>query len=264
MANRYMPREDAPFGNDLWKVLDEAVIAAARSELVGRRMLPLKGPFGFGAKSVSLQDEINEDSLTIAPTLPLTMIREPFELGMRDLASFERDGLLVHVKPVETAALKVARGEDQLLFNGVKEAPGLLNSPGVNKLGLLPWDDIGTAANAAIQAITVLDQAGFHGPYTMALAPKRYNMLFRRYPQGHQTEMDHLATMVTGGVYKAPLLDDGGVILALGLDPASIILGQDITIGFVGPAGGTLEFYIAETVALHVRYAEAVCVLEAQ
>nr|HID14514.1 hypothetical protein [Anaerolineae bacterium] len=53
--------------------------------------------------------------------------------------------------------------------------------------------------------MTILDGAGFHGPYCLALAPDRYNLLLRRYPQGTVSELEHVKTMVTDGVFKAPL-----------------------------------------------------------
>jgi len=68
--------------------------------------------------------------------------------------------------------------------------------------------------------------------------------------------------MVTGGVFKAPILESGGVLLASGRQFASIVLGQDMTIGFIGPAGGEVEFSISESLALRIRQPQALCVLK--
>lgn len=111
-----------------------------------------------------------------------------------------------------------------------------------------------------IKGVATLDRDGFHGPY--ALPPGRYNLLFRRYRQGNQIEMSHLQSMVTEGIFKAPILKEGGVLLASGKQFASIILGQDMVIGFIGSARGELEFSISESLALRIRQPKAVCVLE--
>jgi len=37
MANKYLAREDAPFGPDTWKLLDTTMIETAKSQLVDRR-----------------------------------------------------------------------------------------------------------------------------------------------------------------------------------------------------------------------------------
>ena len=126
---------------------------------------------------------------------------------------------------------------------------------------LSAWAEVGVAASDVIQAVTALDGAGFHGPYALALAPDRFNSTLRVYPQGSLTELDHLRSIVGGGVAKAPGLPSGGVLVAVGRQFASIIVGQDMTIGFVGPTTNTLEFTVSESLTVRVRQPRAVCVL---
>ncbi len=86
------------------------------------------------------------------------------------------------------AAISAAAAEDTLIFEGNKNlgVSGLFNAKGVQSVDLGKWDDIGTAANDVIRAVTALDRAGFHGPYLLALTPDLYNLLFRLYLQGYQ------------------------------------------------------------------------------
>jgi uncharacterized linocin/CFP29 family protein len=76
------------------------------------------------------------------------------------------------------------------------------------------------------------------------------------------TEMEHIQTLVTGGLVKVPILKDGGVLLAVGRQYASIVLGQDMTVGFIGPDEEKLEFSVSESLALYLRVPASVCVLE--
>lgn len=262
MANKYLAREDAPFGPDTWKILDVAMVEAAKSQLVGRRLLHIEGPFGLGLKVVPLQDAEAKSGLITSQTLPVPLIQTTFTLGMRDLASYERDGVSLDTSAVAEAALACARLEDGLIFNGAPDVPGLLAAKAAHKLNLSAWDQVGAAANDVIQAITALDGAGFHGPYSLALAPNRYNLLFRLYERGNLSEMEHVKTIVTEGVFKAPTLKSGGVLLAPGRQYASIILGQDMTIGFIGPAGDQLEFSISESLVPLIRQPQAICILK--
>jgi uncharacterized linocin/CFP29 family protein len=39
------------------------------------------------------------------------------------------------------------------------------------------------------------------------------------------------------------------------------VIGQDMSIGYNGPAGDALEFSISESLALLIRVPEAICVL---
>ena len=57
-------------------------------------------------------------------------------------------------------------------------------------------------------------------------------------------------------------MKDGGLLIASGTHFASIVLGQDMTIGFIGPVSGEFEFSISESLALRVRQAQAICVLQ--
>jgi uncharacterized linocin/CFP29 family protein len=270
MANKYLGREDAPISAAVWEKLDAAMIEAAKAQLVGRRLLYIEGPYGLGLKAIPLEDAFitaaaDTPEVLTSTVIPVPLIRTTFVLGTRDLANYEREGVTLDLNKVVEAAIACARLEDDLIFNGLAKLrlPGLLNVPGHNKVKLSAWEKVGDAADDLIKALTALDDSGFHGPYSLALAPSRYNLLFRRYPQGNQTEMEHLQSMVTAGIFKAPILKDGGVLLASGLQYASIVIGQDMSIGFIGPSDGDLEFSISESLVLRVRQPKSICVLEA-
>jgi uncharacterized linocin/CFP29 family protein len=262
MANKYLARDGAPFESAVWELLDATMQEAAKSQLVGRRILDTEGPYGLGLKAVPLADGETESGLIASQVLPVFLIQESFTLGTRDIASYERDRLALDTGPVAEAAIECARLEDELIFHGAPNMPGLLAAAGSSRIEMSSWEEIGAAANDAIQAMTQLDNAGFHGPYSLALAPQRYNLLFRLYPRGKQTELEHLRTMITEGIYKAPILESGGLLLAANARCASIVLGQDMSVGYIGPAENRQEFSISESLAVRIRRPEAICILE--
>ena len=262
MENRYLGRTEAPLGAETWKLLDSTMIEAAKSQMAGRRILTIDGPFGFGLKVIPVNDCDMEEGISGSTFVPVNEIKSEFSLGKRDLASFEKDRLILDLGPVACAAIDCAAKEDQIIFHGVQGAPGLLTAEGSSVQTLTKWDKIGTAADQVIESVTKIDDAGFHGPYCMALAPSLYNLLLRRYPQGDGTELDHIRNIVTDGVVKAPVLKKGGVLLASGRQYATIVVGQDMTIAFNGPVGDGLDFYVIESLALLIRAPEAICVLK--
>jgi uncharacterized linocin/CFP29 family protein len=262
MANKYLAREDTPFGSEIWELLDGAMKEAAESQLIGRRLLDVEGPFGLGLKSVPLGDAETESGFIASQVLPVVFIQKTFSLGTRDLANYEREGVALDTCPVSETARECARLEDDLIFHGTANVPGLLTAGDSNSMNLLSWDEVGAAAKGIIEAITRLDDAGFHGPYSLALAPERYNLLFRLYPQGKQSELEHIKTMVAAGIYKMPILKGGGVLLVSTAQCASIVLGQDMSIGYVGPAGAKQEFTISESLTVRIRQPQAICVLK--
>jgi uncharacterized linocin/CFP29 family protein len=261
MDSKYLGREDAPIGSEVWNVLDETMVKAARSVLTGRRILHTEGPFGLGLKTIPLDDAKAKGGLITSQFMPVSMIQKTFLLSKRDIAASEREGLPINTSTVANIAIEAAFMEDSLIFKGAAGVQGLLSVKDSKDFKLSAWDAVGKAADDIIGAVTQLDKAGLHGPYTMALAPSRYNLLLRRYPQGG-TEMEHLQAIVTDGIFKAPILDSGGVLLASGVQYASIILGQDMTVGFIGPVAEDLEFSISESLALMVREPKAICVLK--
>ena len=265
--SHYLTRADSPFGGSVWRMIDDAVVGAARPLLAGRRLLDLEGPYGFGTTMVSVGDvPVGEEGKAIARTprmIPLTLLEEGFRIPVRDIASFERSGMPFDLSTVAKAAMNVAIHEDDLLFHGSPEAgvDGLLTMNGTLSVET-DWETTGSGVDSVLRAVNALDDAGFHGPYTLALAPGQYNRLFRRYPDSDLTERMHLEQIITGGIVKAPLCQEGGLVIAVGASFASIVLGQDLATGFIGPAGGDYAFFIVESVALRVRRPDAVCILK--
>jgi len=255
-------RGDAPVSAETWELLDSTMVEAAKGILAGRRLLGISGPFGLGLKAVPMSDGKGRKGFITSELVPVPLIETTFCLGKRDIAGFERDRVAFDACAVATAACACATAEDALVFEGAPGIGGLLSAKESPSVTLSAWEGTGAAADEIIAALTALDDAGFHGPYTLGLAPKRFNLLFRRYPQGEGTELDHLRTMVTGGIFKAPALGDGGVLLAVGRQYAEIVIGQDMTVGFIGPAAENLEFSISESLVPIVHTPEAVCVLK--
>ncbi len=222
----------------------------------------MEEPFCLSLKSIPLQDETISPGYITRGSIPLTLIAQVFSLAKRDVASWERESFKVNTSVVYKASIDVARMEDDLIFKGIPGSEGLLSSKDASHFDFSRWDKIGTAADDVIKGITLLDKAGFHGPYARALTPARYNMLFRKYPQGFMTELEHIRIMVTEGIYKAPTLDAGGVLVALGPQYASIVLGQDMSIAFIGARDEMLDYTVSESLALYIRQAGALCVLK--
>ncbi len=266
----FLHRDDAPFSDAVWERIDTVVTAAAKSVLSARRIIHVEGPYGLGIKSVPVPDVVLEEpgegsaGLSSGGVIPLGLIGKTFSLSARDIAAFEQTGMPFSPAPAAQAAIACARREDDLLFNGSKAlgATGLLNAKGVQSASLAAWDKVGDAAEDIIRTVTLLDDAGLHGPYALALTPARYNLLFRRYPQGNLIEIEHLRELVSDGIVKAPALKSGGVLLATGRQFATIVLGQDLMTGFVGPADGAYDLHLSESVALRLVQPKAVCVLK--
>lgn len=273
MGSKWLARGDAPFSGKVWEHIDKAAVGAARSQLSCRRLLDIEGPYGLGMKVIPGLDVTTKEETKVgdavatvsAPRMTvMASIVSEFAIPTRDIAAMEENGVAFETTSVAEAAIACARQEDAILLNGSRAlgADGLTTASGAGSYKLKSWKDVGVAADDAIAAVTGLDEAGLHGPYALALAPSLYNLLHRRYPQGPATEMDHVKSICTAGVVKAPALDQGGVLIATGRQYLSIALGQDLMVGFIGPAGDVFEFTVSESLALRIKQPKAICVLK--
>ncbi|MFW6189013.1 MAG: family 1 encapsulin nanocompartment shell protein [Planctomycetota bacterium] len=266
----FLHRDDAPFGDDVWEKIDEAVVGAAKSQLSARRLFHTEGPYGLGLKALPGADVVltEEDDMTAAVegscVIPLAVVRKTFSLAIRDIAAYQKTGIPFNLRNAAHAAIACAKREDDILFNGSDDlgVAGLLNIGGTESAELGAWEEVGDALETVMCAANVLDDAGFHGPYALALSPDRYNLLFRRYERGPMIEIEHLKSLVTGGIVKAPALENGGMLIASGRQFCTVVLGQDLQAGFIGPADGVYEFDLAESVALRLKHPGSICVLK--
>ena len=246
------------------------MVAAAKSQLCGRRLIRTKGPYGLALKTLSSGDKSvdekktgNVDILTGCVT-PLVMIQAKFTLAVRDIAAFEQCRLPLDLSNAAQAAVECARQEDDVIFNGHTSSSlrGLLAIDKNQSIKLKSWDETGAAVEDMIQAVTILDKSGFHGPYALGLSPELYNQLYRRYPQGNGTELEHLRQIITDGIVKVPAISSGGVLLCTGDSLTAIVLGQDLMTGYIGPAGSQFEFSLSESIALWLTQPKSICLLK--
>lgn len=262
MGSDFQNRAGSSIGDKTWEVLERAAVGAAKSQLTARRFIPIEGPHGLGVQAVPLADEHSPDGHAVARLLPLHFLFRTFGLSLRDIAAYEREPLTLDAGPAARAAIECARAEEELVFTGTENAPGLAAAPGIARHKLTSWQPLGKAAADVVDAINLLDTAGFHGPYALALGSARYNLLYRLYPDGNGTELEHIEKVVGGGVFKSPVLKTGGILIATGAQFSAIVLGQDLSVGYVGRVGPDVQLSVSESLALLLREPKAVCALE--
>lgn len=270
MNTTYLHREDARFGKAVWEKIDAAMISAAKARLAARRLLPLDGPYGPHLKAIGFAEQdtgcavFEGVRVRTAGLQPLPAIESQFTLAMRDIAAFETSGDFLDLKPAVDAAIRCAGQEDALIFGGPRQTcpEGLLNARGIQKGKLTDWKEIGGAVNNILETVNKLDTSGFRGPYALALPPARYNLLFRRYPDGNQTEFEHLRQAVTAGIVMTSVLAAEAIVLTAVKELAALVIGQDLTTAFIGRRGRDYEFAVFESVVLRLNEPTSVCVLQ--
>jgi uncharacterized linocin/CFP29 family protein len=261
-------RNPAQLPDTIWRAVEEAAIGAARERLTGRRFLDLQGPFGIGLTAIEVgnddycrQPDADEAGAVMGRAISVPMLRRSFRLSVRRLAGHLENGQPLDLTPVEDAAEAVADREEELIYRGQPDfhLPGLLTQEGRQHLEGGDWSAVERALADVLAAVTRLDEAGYRGPYALALAPPLFNGLFRLYPGTDVLQLEHLRRLCTRGIFKAPI--EGGVLV----DPrlGALILGQDLRAGYGSQDGIHYHLYLTESVVLRIDEPQAICTIAA-
>jgi uncharacterized linocin/CFP29 family protein len=264
---QFLNRKTSGFPEALWQHIDRAAVAAARDLLTARRFLDVDGPYGAGLTSVEVGGETyarpsQEDlaGAVASRAIAVPMLQQMFELSIRRVEGHLRMGLPLDLRPVEDAAEAVARREEDLIYYGIEELgiAGLMDIAGRIRERCRDWGTVENALNDVLLAVGRLDDAGFRGPYALALSSSRYNLLFRRYEGSDMLQLDHLRRLCEGGVFKAPI--EGALLI----DPraAQIKVGQDLRIGFSANDGIHCKLFASESLVLLVDDPAGICTLD--
>jgi uncharacterized linocin/CFP29 family protein len=269
MSLKLLNRDDAPFDQQFWNLLDDTIKNVAQSQLSARKLLYTEGPAGLGLQFVPGNEKMVEaleggPDISLPQGVPLVQLSSSFSIAARDIEASRKTGLRINLENLISSLLKITSQEDKLLLYGIKASGlyGLMNHPQALRMKLDKWDQVGDAMESVLKAVDILDKEGYHGPYSLGLSANLYNKLFRRYPNTEIIEMEHLKTLVTDGIIKSAAIDSGGVLIASALEYASIVLGQDLVAGFEGPSARDYVFSLSETVALRIVVPKSICVLE--
>lgn len=264
----YLSHGNLPFPSSIWNKIDETAVEAARERLTGRRFLEIEGPFGVGLTAIELgnddycrQPEADEAGAVMGRAISVPMLRKSFRLSVRRIAAHLDDGQPLDLTPVEDAAEAVADREEEFIYRGQPDFQlgGLLTIAGRHELPGGDWSAIDRALEDVLAGVTLLDEAGYRGPYALALAPALYNGLFRLYPGTDTLQVEHLRRLCTRGIYKAQI--DGGVLV----DPrlGKLIIGQDLRSGYASQDGIHYQLYLRESLVLRIDEPEAICTIGA-
>ena len=261
-------RDEAPLTAEQWRVVDATLSQVAGRVLVGRRILDLYGPLGFGAYTVPLytyeKAEGEPVRAKIARQLPMSTLTREFVITVRDL-ELMNDGQPFDAAPVAATVTQIALAEDRLLFHGnaAEGIEGLLNATGRQTLKLGDWDVEGQALADVSAATAHLISEGFYAPYYVVLHPARMTKLQRVYGKRGILEIELLEKQATGGVFASPMMSqDQVLIVAAQAQHIDLAVGLDMAVGFIETADLEHSFRIMETLALRIKQPGAICTLE--
>jgi uncharacterized linocin/CFP29 family protein len=276
----YLQRDQAPLGVDEWASIDQTVVRTAQSVLVGRRFISLVGPFGAGVEAipndivagrtagqVDLLGENEGEPLAIANRwfLALPLLYKDFWLHWRDLESTRQMGLPLDVGKAAAAASATALAEDRLVFDGEATLGlvGLRNAEGRQTVAMHDWASMGVAFADVVEAVRVLTQAGFTGPYALAVSPRLYADLNRIFDNTGVLELEQIEKLARRGVYPTAVLPEPAALLVdSGTQNMDLAVGIDLSTAYVESSNLNHRFRVIESLVLRIRRPGAICTFE--
>jgi uncharacterized linocin/CFP29 family protein len=276
----FLLRDAAPLSPAQWQEIDRIAIERARQALVGRRLLPVAGPFGAGLLSVpddrlegTVAGQVDllgqaEDAVTIGRRtfLPLALIYKDFWLHWRDLEANASLGFPLPSGAIAAAASACAQTEDSLIFNGddALGVPGLRTVPGRQTLPLSDWGQMGRGFQDVVEGIRVLTDAGFIGPFALVLSPRLYAQLNRVFENTGVLEIEQVEKLARHGVYRSAVLPEpSAILLEVGAQNADLAIGVDLSVAYIEATNMNHRFRVVESAVLRIKRPEAICSFEA-
>ena len=261
-----MNEANFPFDAAILARMEELAVAEARKILTARRFLPVDGPFGMGyvAAPAGNDDQRQHAShgatTIISRTIPVPLIYRHFTLGRRRIAAYTEAGHPLDLSSLSRAAMDLAAREEELIYLGDPEfgLAGLCTAENRNHLEGGDWMDVEQVLRDVLAAVTLLYGSRYYGPYALALEPKLYNNLFRRYPEGSDMlQIDHLKGLCTNGIYKTDI--PGAVLVAP--EAGALLVGEDLTVDYTFPDSAHFNFAVRESIVLRIDAPKAICTI---
>lgn len=277
----YLLRDQAPLTAAQWMQLDQGVTQVAARNLIGRRVIPLFGPFGPGIQVIAkdLYTGVAEGTVDLQGStdggivqatgrqfVPLPMIYKDFMLHWRDLETATQLNLPLDISPAAAAAAFCARAEDALIFNGGQVDhtvyQGLTNVENRHHITISDWSDGENAFQDVVRASELLNGDEFFGPYALVVNPILYAGMNRLHGNSGVLVLEQVQKIATAGVYQTPVLaSDTAVLLSVGAENMDLAVAQDLITAFLETSQMNHYFRVFESLTLRIKRPGAICTI---
>ncbi len=252
MANKYLMQDDFNLVPNIFEYLNKVLVETGSKHLTFRKVFDVVGPMGADYKSVYIGEEKISENLSVGKVKPLYNISKPFSISKIALSSFEKDGFFVELKEFIEAVKQVCKLEDEIILKELKGQEYTIDN----------WKEDGKIENDITWMIRILEDKDLIGPYYLILNSELYSYLLKRYENTSSTKLDYVKNFVSKVIVSNHLDNYKGILMSESQYKNFILLGQDISIGFVGPEISDFVFYISESFAFVQNDEEAVLLLK--
>ncbi|MGW1677264.1 family 1 encapsulin nanocompartment shell protein [Saccharopolyspora sp. NPDC002376] len=254
-------RELAPISAAAWQDLEDQVREVFVLNAGARRVVDMPDPKGPELAAVGT-GHLGEPTtaaagvqMRVRVAQPVVELRMPFRVSREAVDSVERGAQGADWSPAVIAAQQMALAEDSAIFDGLPSADtDGLRSGSSHEVIALPAD-VSAVPEAVAQARTALRSAGVGGPCALLLSPDIHTAVSGAVIGG-RLAVEELSRVVGGDIVWSPALDGGLLVSTRGGD-SELVLGRDLSIGYLGHDTTSIELYLEESFAFQLHSPEA-------
>ena len=256
-------RHLAPISEAAWADLEENTKRALKAMLAARHVIDFTGPLGDDVSSISLgrlksipAPPGRKIEARLRQVQPLVELRAQFDISRSELEAVDRGAKDSDFDASIDAARQIALVEDHLIFNGYAAAgvQGICDGAAGEPITLS--EDYNAYPAAVGEALGRLKDGGVDGPYALVLGDRCYIGLTRETTGGYPV-LQHVQRVLGGGpIVRAPAVD-GAVVLSLRGGDFELIVGHDLSIGYLDHDATKVRLYLEESLTFRLLSSEA-------
>jgi uncharacterized linocin/CFP29 family protein len=266
----HLLRDLAPISDAGWSEIDTEAKRSLAHFLAARKLVDFTGPLGWEAIAVTTgrvtaldEHQGGREAESGTPgvevrrrrALALVELRAPFTLERELLERIDRGATDADLGPVVEAARRAAHAEDTMVFHGSADGvPGLVDASPHAPVTIT--DDYERYPQAVALAVARLKDAGIAGPYAIALGPRCYRGVIEATERGGYPILQHVRLILDGPVVWAPAVD-GAVVLSQRGGDVELIVGQDMSVGYLDHDATSVRLYLEESIAVRIAGPDA-------
>lgn len=259
----HLMRDKAPITDAAWAEIDAEATRSLTHFLAGRKLVDFSGPHGWGHSAVDLgrvqplaEGPVAGVTAAQRRVQPLIELRTPFTMSRSELDAADRGAPDLDLDAVVAASRAAALAEDGSLFHGFGAA-GIEGIAVRTPHPAVPiTDDYTDYPNHVAKAVALLRAADVAGPYAIALGARCYTGVTETTEHGGYPVFEHLRLILGGPVVWAPAVD-GAVVLSQRGGDFELVVGEDLSVGYLDHDAETVTLYIEESIAFRINTPEA-------
>lgn len=244
-----LKRNLAPLTENAWEEIDTRAAEVFRTQLSARKTVHVEGPHGLDYNAIAegrlgiIKGDKNEVRSSRYKVTPLLETRFTFELDRWELDNLERGAKDVDLGPLEEAVEKMAKFEDEAVYNGFKggEIKGLTEQA---KKSLSFGKDESSIIDAVSEGMILLQEAYADKPYDLILGKEAYSRV-QKQVQGYPLNK-RIVELIGGQIIFSEEID-GALLIPHDHEDLELTIGQDFSIGYEEHNDQKVRLFISES-----------------